>query len=1126
MSKPIFNPTQFELRNEVPSVVSVEQFAQILQVTERVNVQLNWVAQILGWSGDNYWTNLPNTVSQKRALLGGSFGVYNSYTLLPLREVRTWENSLITEKRPNIAIGQRIIIGDVQTYIYDLKESADFLEINIGSIPDRMLELLQLGAAIKVDCPQNRPFPFYRPEALASADADFRCSTGKLTKTTPFYEYYELSLSPFSQDGLVIPYTNLELYGGSYYYFDRAVYLSVGENNLAPWVECQWVESKGLWQLYIPTEAIGNRLSLVWAYAGLNRKAIASVEVQIVQWVDPSDWGEGGAGFNPVLDTFRIEKSYDVAGLNFSLGTYLHLGDLPPATANPLWFDAGSNTLYSNQSNTWVQTGIGVAFLSLQGEASPPPYTYDLKPGTIWQDPNGTVYIWDAGSAPQEFYYFFANSFANGFFYIDPSYQNVQGLYFFDPDNFYIHNPNGVTAEGFVFFNCSLNEEGFYVNDANVRQPDWYQIEFFDPSLQSSIFTPAYASNLVLQADGIPVPQVFETDNFTINWEVRGDYMYVAYRALNDEGETFVPRLTILSQFGANQQLIDISSDFTGRVEAVTAVPYNERGPLNNFIGVWGNKGGTRPMDFVFDALDIHGFNEREALYLEPIDVLIGYDSLLNLVAGNTCYVGDSPPPVAKVGDYYWNNETGAFAVLYLDRDRNLVWLEIDYPTSPCELGNAECDYFPLRPILSSGSCVIESGELWQDPSTPGVAMFFQSPNSNQSWVQTNWNFDNGEGWDFSQSPDPSPDFSQIVILVGDDFTPLQPNQDLETADFRLTYTVEPLTCGLRFQYVALSSGGLQNFPTLWVAPANGLYPPVKFGELVFSEAKFYIAPAVQNAEATLRPWKTQSLEVADIRTVDDSTYFNPLLADLNLGPGDENWDRSFIRLPSEYGRNNQKWSRAEQVVQDFTYAGTSGELKPMQCPTEIVKPQIYEEIVFYNRDPSVGTLIYSEPYLFSDVQGFFNLDEYFNAPTDAFGEYKYADFDFVIDEQFDEWVEGDLSEYQPLHFRKTVDSGDWEGVYVEPTGNRSLSGFIERDLRVRSAIPVPPPVWDASIYKYPPLCPQGPESYIEDPNNCKVTYAYFAADLAAAEDGFFDQQKDVAWREPLVEDQTLYMLT
>jgi hypothetical protein len=117
------------------------------------------------------------------------------------------------------------------------------------------------------------------------------------------------------------------------------------------------------------------------------------------------------------------------------------------------------------------------------------------------------------------------------------------------------------------------------------------------------------------------------------------------------------------------------------------------------------------------------------------------------------------------------------------------------------------------------------------------------------------------------------------------------------------------------------------------------------------------------------------------------------------------------------------------------------------------------------------------------------------------------------------------LNEYDPLHFRQALDNGDWDGIYLEPTGGTTLTGFVQRDLRVKSVIPIAAPIWDASIYKYPPLCPQGPESYVEDPNNCKVTYAYFAADLAGAEDGFFDQQKDIAWREPLVKDQTLYML-
>ncbi len=846
-------------------MVSTEQFAQISQVTSRVNVQLNWVAQLLGWSGPNYWDNLPSTVAEKRALLGGTYGVYNGYTLLRLKEVKSWIPSLITEKKPNIAIGQRVIIGDLQAYIYNLTEGEDYLEISIGSLSAEILALLELGAAIKVDCPQNRPFPFYRPEPLASGDADFRCSTGDLVRTTQFYDYYTLILSPFSQDGLILDFVNLEFYGGSYYYFDRAVYLSVSDQNYAPWVESQWVESKGLWQLYVPPEAIGNQIQIVWDYAAQKKKTLATKPVQIIAWEDPSDWGEGGQGFNPVLDTYLIEKSYNVAGLNFSLGSFLHLGDLPPAFDNPLWFDQGVNALYANFNDNWVEVGTGIAYISLQNEAAPPPYTYDLRPGTIWQSPTGRVFIWDAGRQAPDFYYIFPNSFANGFIYIDPSYQSVQGLYYFDPDNFYIHNPNGVTAEGFVYFNCLLNDEGFYVNDPNITQPDWYEIGFFNDSLFTSVFSPTYGSFLGVNVDGVPVPPVFETSNYRLEWGVRGDYLFISYRSTTDEGETFVPSITVSSSFQANDQVIDISNDFVGRTEEITSVPYNERGPLNNFIGTWGNKGGARPLDFVFDALDIHAFDEREALYLEPIDTLVNFDWMLQQVSGKQCFVGDQPPPAATRGDYYWNNETGTLAVLYEDRDKNLVWVEINYPISPCQIGAEGCDAFPLKPILSTGSCSLDNGDMWQDPVTPGVALYYEDYNFNATWVEVNWNSVGGtdEGWPFSQEPDTIPDLSVLRIYVTDAFIELTPGSPFETEDYILTYTIESLMCSYRFQYVAVSDKGIQNFPSLWVDTNISSFPPVSITTQIFSEARFFLAPAVQNAGSTLRPWKTRSLEVA-----------------------------------------------------------------------------------------------------------------------------------------------------------------------------------------------------------------------------------------------------------------------
>jgi hypothetical protein len=359
---------------------------------------------------------------------------------------------------------------------------------------------------------------------------------------------------------------------------------------------------------------------------------------------------------------------------------------------------------------------------------------------------------------------------------------------------------------------------------------------------------------------------------------------------------------------------------------------------------------------------------------------------------------------------------------------------------------------------------------------------------------------------------------------VGDDFEPITEGELYSTPDYELSYTVLPLSCSVQFKYLALSPKGVQSQPKLWVSLASGGSVPVEITEEVFSSAEWFLAPAVQNSESTLRPWKTQSLEVTDEAAIYEETFQNGLVADLNRGPGDEDWLRSFIRLPSEYGRDSKVWNQAELTMQDFAYYGSPGKLRDMRCPSLDQKPQVYEQVVFQRQNPAAGALLFSAPFIYSDVEGFNNLINYFPDQTEVISGYYDADFNFVIDDQYDEWAEADLSYYEPLHNRTVIGNGEWDGVYLEPTGSRPLSGFVETDLRVKSAIVMPAPVWDASIYKYPPLCPQSEESYVEDPNNYKVTYAYFAADLAAAEDGFFDQSQDVAWREPLVEDQTLYI--
>jgi hypothetical protein len=476
-------------------------------------------------------------VAQKRALLGGSFGVYNSYTILHLQEIRTWNNTVITDWQPNIAIGQRVIIGDQQTYIYDLQDNETELVLSFGTLTDTVIDYLQRGAAIKVDCPPNRPFPFYRPTAEASADAYFRCSVGQTTRETQYYRYANLFHSPYDQNNLLLPYENLDLFGGSYYYFDRAVYLSQGTSNLAPWIEAQWIESKGLWQIYIPESVIGNQLAFVWDYAVENtpKRVLAVAEFQVVAWNDPSDWGFGGAFFNPVLDEYSISKTYNTAGLNYSLGTRLDLGDNPPQGDNPLWYDAGNNTVYSYFGSQWTPVGQVVEAVQLSGSSAPPPATYDFQAGNIWQSPDNQVYIWDAGFENYDFFYFFSNAIVDGFFIINPSY-NIGSLYYYDPDNFLIHCPSFVDAQGLYVYNLDLNDEGFYISNPCFSSPDWYRVEFFGESLFSSVWTNTYSSNIYVLVDGTEIPNDFKTNDYEVIWSLSGGFLSVTTEQLPNRG--------------------------------------------------------------------------------------------------------------------------------------------------------------------------------------------------------------------------------------------------------------------------------------------------------------------------------------------------------------------------------------------------------------------------------------------------------------------------------------------------------------------------------------------------------------------------------------------------------------
>jgi hypothetical protein len=193
-----------------------------------------------------------------------------------------------------------------------------------------------------------------------------------------------------------------------------------------------------------------------------------------------------------------------------------------------------------------------------------------------------------------------------------------------------------------------------------------------------------------------------------------------------------------------------------------------------------------------------------------------------------------------------------------------------------------------------------------------------------------------------------------------------------------------------------------------------------------------------------------------------------------------------------------------------------------MRCPPEDNLPAIYEELFLYDTPVPDYTYVYCEPYPYSNI-GYFNSVET--------GQYQNSGVFPASDVQFDEFQEAELIEYNPLHNRQAdVTSpvaggyGNWLGEYVNINPCVPLTGFFTTDLLNGGVEPVSAPVWDASIYKFPPTCQNQPESYAVDANHYKIGYAYFVADASAAEDTFFDIAQEAAWRYPVTQPRTLYV--
>lgn len=131
----IFDPREYELRGTLPEVFTSGQRELLNRTINRVQGQLDWNAQLLGFNGPNYWgTRLSNTDSsyqwkgfpetafEKRSLQVGSFGVYNKNLPYSERPFPFNRSEINTSGDQTFSIAEE----DGKTIIYPYGTSRDF----------------------------------------------------------------------------------------------------------------------------------------------------------------------------------------------------------------------------------------------------------------------------------------------------------------------------------------------------------------------------------------------------------------------------------------------------------------------------------------------------------------------------------------------------------------------------------------------------------------------------------------------------------------------------------------------------------------------------------------------------------------------------------------------------------------------------------------------------------------------------------------------------------------------------------------------------------------------------------------------------------------------------------------
>lgn len=270
---PGFNINNFELRGETNSFLDSDQSSTVADLEIRVPGQLNWIAQLLGWSGSNYWNSFTASVDQKRQLLTGSFGIYNGYFFPEIVEVRNQTNTVVVKDNPYILNSQTFYLGDYEYVSQGVAKVDNNLHISFPTLSDQFYSDIEANEQLKFISNAAIPAPFSRPLVGISGDRSFLCKVGDGA----------ITLYPFYDADKTLPYLYNVFFAGSRYYFDIPVKLFITENvSVLPVYDF----NTGSWYIDVPCHTGEANTGL----SGRLDYGDHHLVVSIKSWVDPSDW--------------------------------------------------------------------------------------------------------------------------------------------------------------------------------------------------------------------------------------------------------------------------------------------------------------------------------------------------------------------------------------------------------------------------------------------------------------------------------------------------------------------------------------------------------------------------------------------------------------------------------------------------------------------------------------------------------------------------------------------------------------------------------------------------------------------------------------------------------------------